>query len=205
MVQAMSLTEYLGRLRAFVDALHTEAVTVATYVHRLEGQDREQAFGWESILERARGRVSLVAEHWQRFNQELDGRVYPDDVELRVYGQHHRLRYRFVETCPLVREAMNRLNRYIDEVERFDRQDVKLVSALVEEIVALPREEATAAREVGLRLMRTAIDSSEEPAVEQQEPTPYPGMSLNQASSYLEQYTLARRRFEEELAALDAA
>ena len=40
MIQAMSLTEYLGRLRAFVDALHTEAVTVATYVRRDRRESR---------------------------------------------------------------------------------------------------------------------------------------------------------------------
>jgi hypothetical protein len=196
---ALSLTQYLGRLRAFVDTLHAEAVTVATYVRRLEGQDRNQAFGWESILDRARSRIERVTEHWLRFNQELDGRVYPDDLELRLFGEHHKLRYRYAETCSQVLELSERINRYIDEAERFDRQDVKLISALVEEVVSRLGEEARAAREVGLRLMATALDSPAEG------PPPYDGLSFNQASAYLEDYTAARRSFEDELSALEAA
>lgn len=202
--EPLSLTQYLGRLRAFLDVLHAEAVTLATYVRRLEGQDRERAFGWDMILERARHRALAVIERWQSFNLALDGRVYPDDVELVSYGEHHRLRRGFPETCGELTSLMERIGRYVDSIEKFDRQDVKLVTALVEEILTLVREQGAATRDVGMRLMRTALDDPErttdEPGIE-----PYAGMTRNEAEAYLEQYTIARREFEEELRAVEAA
>lgn len=197
----LSLTQYLGHLRAFTDVLHAEAATVTTYVRRLEGADREHAFGWESILERARKRAPMVIERWRSFNEDLDGRIYPDDIELRAYGEHHRLRKSFPETCARVLDIIDRINRFIEQVERFDRQDAKLVSALVEELLSFVREEAIACREVGMRLMRTALEHDQDDGG----PPPYTVMSRNEAGFYLEQYTAARQSFEEELRRLEGA
>jgi hypothetical protein len=200
-IQGVSLTRYLGSVRAFVDTLHADLVTVTSYTRRLQGQDRDQAFGWESILDRARRRAPLVIEHWMRFNQELDGRVYPDDLELPAYGEHHRLRWGFPEACTEILALLERMNRYIDRVGTFDRQDVKLVQALVQEALSFIREASAAAREVALRLIQTAAESQElERDVE-----PYPLMSRNQAKSYLEQYAAARARFEEEIRRIEVA
>jgi hypothetical protein len=194
----VSLSQYLGTLRGFVDTLHSEAVTVASHVKRLEGRDREQAFGWEMLLERARHRAALAVEHWLDYNRRLDGRVYPDDIELPAYGEHHHLRHRYGATCAGASELLGRIGRHVEGVDRFDSGDVKLVAALVGELLDLLREEATATREVARRLVATA---TEEPEAGQ----PYPFLSRNQAREYLDQYAAARRAFEEELQKAEAA
>lgn len=131
--EPLSLTEYLGCLSAFVGQFDQALYTMSHFAVALKGHSRATAFGWAASLDQARYNASLIVDRWGLFNETADQRLGVSPEEASLY-----------ETLPSVEQALERrreledliarVNRFIDDIETFAPDDVRLIREMAEAV-----------------------------------------------------------------------
>jgi hypothetical protein len=135
---SLTLTQYLGCLHAFVRQFQDELSTIRKFATQMSGQSRSIAFGWAASLDQARYNGPLVVDRWRHFNMSAQDRLEMTPDESELYGTipsiHHAL-----ETCNDLDDMLERTNRFMDTLETFASDEVRIIhemmDALAQEIV----------------------------------------------------------------------
>lgn len=124
--EPLSMTEYLGCLSAFVGQFDQALYTMSHFAVAMEGQSRAHTFGWAASLDQARYNASLIVDRWGFFNETADQRLGVSPEEAALY-----------ESLPSVAQALERrreledltarVNKFIDEIETFTPDEVRLI------------------------------------------------------------------------------
>jgi hypothetical protein len=157
--ESMSMTTYYGCMHAFVNVFMGEMAMVRDLVVRLEGQDPLKAFGWQTALDRARNRATLIVERWRRLNETFEERVSMDEFERRVYGQSPASATKAAQTARELVEMLGKFNSFIDGLQTYDAEDVRLICGMADEMVQSIGEETKASSLVAAYLDRGTPDA----------------------------------------------
>lgn len=134
--QPLSIAQYLGCLHAFVGQFQSEIFMVKSLSLRLRGHSRAEVFGWAASLDETRYRIPLIVDRWQHFSQSARERMVVSDADLTKYAplpDHNRAD----EVCRELADMVGRTNRFIDELDMFLDDDVRMIGEMVD---ALDRE-----------------------------------------------------------------
>lgn len=154
----ISMTAYYGCMYAFVKVFKGEIRALRDLAAHLQGDDAPRAFGWKRALDRARGRAVLAAARWDRLNQGLEERLNEDAFERRIYGRNaHDLKVGS-KTARTLREALRRLNRYVEQLRFYDAEAVRSISQQSDQMMALVGEFERVSELVAGYLQRGAAD-----------------------------------------------
>lgn len=145
--EPLTLTEYLGCLHGFIGQFQNTIFMVRSLAGKLRGQTRSTTFGWASAFDQARYRAPLMAERWRHFNETARGRLTNTPEERERYAPvpspDHTL-----DVCRELDDMLARMNRFIDTLETFTPDDVRIIGEMVE---ALDQELASD-RQVAARI-----------------------------------------------------
>lgn len=128
---SLSLTQYLGCLHAFVRQFQDELSTVRKFAGQMTGQSRTAAFGWAASLDRARYNVSLIVERWRHFNESAQNRLEMTPDESELYGAVPSI-HQALELCGELDDMLERTNRFIDELETFSADEVRMIREMTD-------------------------------------------------------------------------
>ena len=127
----LTLTQYLGCLHAFVLQFQDTLSTVRKFATQMSGQSRSVAFGRAASLDQARYNVSLIVDRWRYFNESAQDRLQMTPVEFELYGTipsvHHA-----PEICSELENMLARTNRYIDALEPFSTDEVRIIHEMAD-------------------------------------------------------------------------
>lgn len=131
--ESLCMIEYLGCLHTFIIRFHGALATIGYHTLTLEGQTRRQAFGWAGSLDRARYDLTLVVEKWRFFNESAGSRLTASPAEVERFGALPSVE-RALEVCRELEDMAGRANRYIDALESFGEDDVRIVLEMMKAI-----------------------------------------------------------------------
>ncbi len=189
--EPLSLTEYLGCLSAFVGQFDQALYTMSHFAVALKGQSRATAFGWAASLDQARYNAALIVDRWGLFNETADQRLGVSPEEAALY-----------ETLPSVEQALERrreledlttrVNRFIDDIEVFTPDDVRIIREMAEAVGHEIESERNFISAITARFEASGHSPSEKP-------DPTSGLlmigGLEDSPDYAEIFTTARERF----------
>lgn len=157
---SVSMTAYYGYMHAFVNVFAGEMAMVRDLTGRLEGQTPLRAFGWQTALDRARGRATWAVARWAFLNERFGGKVRSDPFERRVYGQSPASVKKAAQTALELTEKLGSLNRFIDGVRAYDAEGVRWICNLADEVTRSVSAEAKSSSLVAVYLERGAPDGA---------------------------------------------
>lgn len=134
--QSLTRSQYLGCLHAFIGQFQTEIYMLRSLAIRLRGHTREEVFGWAASLDETRYRASLMLDRWRHFNEMAPERVLESAAETELFSSAPSIDHES-HVCGELLDMLSRTNMFIDSLEAFSTDDVRMIGEMVE---ALDRE-----------------------------------------------------------------
>ncbi|MBT5874420.1 MAG: hypothetical protein HOH43_13460 [Candidatus Latescibacteria bacterium] len=134
--QSLTRSQYLGCLHAFIGQFQTEIYMLRSLAIRLRGHTRQEVFGWAASLDETRYRASLMLDRWRYFNETASERVLESATETAQFSPDPTIDHES-HVCAELMDMLSRTNMFIDSLEDFSPDDVRMIGEMVE---ALDRE-----------------------------------------------------------------
>ena len=149
-----SITAYYGSMYAFVKTFKGEMAAVQDIAPQLEGRDPLREFGWQTALDRARGRAQLILDRWFRLNEVFASGFRIDSLERRIFGKNPISVKKGAGTARQLRRELRGFNEYIEGIKTYRTEDVRKICCMARKFAIIIEEEEKASALVAAYLDR---------------------------------------------------
>jgi len=129
--EPLTRSQYLGCLHAFVGQFQSEIYILKSLAVKLRGHKRDEVFGWAASLDQSRYRIPLMVDRWRYFIETAQERLIDTPKEMEHYAPVPPI-VRALAVCAELEDMLSRINRFIDTLDEFTPDDVRMIGEMVE-------------------------------------------------------------------------
>ena len=149
-----SITAYYGFMYAFAKTFKGEMAAVQDIAPQLEGRDPLREFGWQTALDRARGRAEQILDWWFRLNVDFVRGFQIDSLERRIFGRNPISVKKGAGTARQLRRELRGFNEFIEGIKTYRTEDVRQICLMARKMAITVEEEDKASVLVAAYLER---------------------------------------------------
>ena len=192
--EPLTRSQYLGCLHAFVGQFQSEIYILKSLAVKLRGHKRDEVFGWAASLDQSRYRIPLMVDRWRYFIETAQERLIDTPEETERYAPVPPI-VRALEVCDELEDMLSRINRFIDTLDEFTPDDVRMIGEMVEAL----DQEVTQDRQDITRIAGLLEDAAETMVTPDADTGLLMIGGMNDGPNYPEQFGSARELFSKHL------